>query len=169
MYIAEPLSRNKIRHIAHQVKCLFGLQNTLYVPVEQVLERMHLVVPDAHFEIVEYDEMGAETHGVTSVTERCIKIRSDVYEGACNGCGRDRMTIAHELGHFFLFLLYGVSFCRTIEGASLPTYRNPEWQADCFGGEFLIDSSLVRGMSVNEVVEKCGVSSAAARCQLSKI
>lgn len=45
--------------------------------------------------------MGAK-HGETIPSENRIRIREDVYERACNGYGRDRLTMAHELGHLLL-------------------------------------------------------------------
>ena len=43
-----------------------------------------------------------DKHGETFPDEHIIRIREDVYLGAVNGCGRDGMTIAHEVGHLFL-------------------------------------------------------------------
>ena len=40
--------------------------------------------------------------GCRDATENCIKIREDVYERAIKGYGRDRFTLAHELGHFLM-------------------------------------------------------------------
>lgn len=46
-------------------------------------------------------------HGEYAVTTRAdedivIRVRSDVYERACENHGRDRFALAHELGHYSL-------------------------------------------------------------------
>ena len=105
----------------------------------------------------------------TDIISKTIKIRSDVYEGACNGVRRDRMTIAHEFAHFITLCVCGFRLARSFGNVDVPPYCDPEWQAKCLAGELMIDSDLVKGMSRSEVSEKCGVSYDAAKLQLSKI
>ena len=146
-----------------------NLTDELYFPIIEVLEILHKFDEDAHFEIVEADELEENEHAVTDIITKTIKIRSDVYEGACNGVGRDRMTIAHEFAHFITLCVCGFRLARSFGDAYIPPYRDPEWQAKCLAGELMIDSDLVKGMSSFEVSEKCGVSFDAADFQLSKI
>ena len=148
---------------------MLNLTDQLYFPITEVLEMVHLFDKDAHFEIVQADELEKNEHAVTDITNKTIKIREDVYDGACNGVGRDRMTIAHEFAHFITLCVCGFKLARTFDNENVPLYRDPEWQAKCLAGELMIDSDLVRGMSIAEVCEKCGVSESAARTQLSKI
>ena len=100
---------------------------------------------------------------------KTIKIRGDIYDGACNGNGRDRMTIAHEFAHFIMLCICGFELARTFDGKEPPIYCNPEWQAKCLAGELMIDSSLVKNMTIYEIRDKCGVSYDAARIQYNKI
>ena len=146
-----------------------NLTNELYFPIVEVLEMLHKFDEDAHFEVVEADELEENEHAVTDIITKTIKIRSDVYEGACNGVGRDRMTIAHEFAHFITLCVCGFRLARSFGDVDIPPYRDPEWQAKCLAGELMIDSGLVKGMSSSEVSEKCGVSFDAADFQLSKI
>ena len=146
-----------------------NLTNELYFPIVEVLEMLHKFDEDAHFEVVEADELEENEHAVTDIITKTIKIRSDVYEGACNGVGRDRMTIAHEFAHFITLCVCGFRLARSFGDVDIPPYRDPEWQAKCLAGELMIDSDLVKGMSSFEVSEKCGVSFDAADFQLSKI
>lgn len=146
-----------------------NLTNELYFPIVEVLEMLHKFDEDAHFEVVEADELEENEHAVTDIITKTIKIRSDVYEGACNGVGRDRMTIAHEFAHFITLCVCGFRLARSFGDVDIPPYRDPEWQAKCLAGELMIDSDLVKGMSSSEVSEKCGVSFDAADFQLSKI
>lgn len=148
---------------------MLNLTNELYFPIVEVLEMLHKFDEDAHFEVVEADELEENEHAVTDIITKTIKIRSDVYEGACNGVGRDRMTIAHEFAHFITLCVCGFRLARSFGDVDIPPYRDPEWQAKCLAGELMIDSDLVKGMSSSEVSEKCGVSFDAADFQLSKI
>jgi len=70
--------------------------------------------------------MGAK-HGETIPSENRIRIREDVYERACNGYGRDRLTMAHELGHLLLHRVEMITLAR--EDGDIPPYKDPEWQA----------------------------------------
>lgn len=41
-------------------------------------------------------------HGETPKRKQNCSIREDVYERACNGYGRDRLTMTHELDYLLL-------------------------------------------------------------------
>lgn len=141
----------------------------MYFPIVNVLEVIHIFDDDAHFEIVEANELEPNEHAVTDINTKTIKIRSDVYDGACEGVGRDRMTIAHEFAHFITLCVCGFRLARSFHDAPIPTYCDPEWQAKCLAGELMVDSDLVKGMSAIEISVACGVSLPAAKMQLSKI
>lgn len=158
-----------LRRLAKKIREMLDLKNELYFPITEVLEMLHLFDEDAHFEIVSADELEENEHAVTDITTKTIKIREDVYDSACNGGGRDRMTIAHEFAHFITLCVCGFRLARSFGDVDIPPYRDPEWQAKCLAGELMIDSDLVKGMSWSEVTEQCGVSYDAAKLQLSKI
>lgn len=63
-----------------------------------------------------------------------IILREDVYEGAHEGNGRDRMTVAHEIGH--LLMHKNIAFARA-ERVEIRAFESSEWQAKCFSGELL--------------------------------
>lgn len=159
----------ELRRLAKIIREVLDLTNELYFPIVEVLELLHKFDEEAHFEIVEADELEENEHAVTDIISKTIKIRADVYEGACNGVGRDRMTIAHEFAHFITLCTLGFKLARSFGDVDIPPYRDPEWQAKCLAGELLIDSDLVKGMSAAEISRKCGVSYDAAKLQLSKI
>ena len=121
---------------------------------------------DYSFEVVSKDEMG-DKHGETFPDERIICIRGDVYQRAVNGHGRDRLTIAHEVGHLFLHNSRVVSFCQLSDDQTVPAYEDPEWQANCFAGELLASSYLIKDMKIKDIADKCQVSWDAAKIQLS--
>ena len=108
--------------------------------------------------------MGSK-HGETFPSKNLIRIREDIYLRACNGEGRDRLTIAHEIGHLFLHDNDSIALCRLEPGESIKPYEDPEWQADCFGGELLASSYLIKNLSVETIMNSCGVTKNAATVQ----
>ena len=105
-------------------------------------------------------------HGETYPSKNLIRIREDVYLNAINGSGRDRLTIAHEIGHLLLHDDDNIALCRLEPNEKLKAYEDPEWQANAFGGELLAPSYLIKGLTNAKVQEKCGVSEDAANVQL---
>ena len=168
-FIAEPLSRKRIRAFTKYIRDLCGLQKILYFPVVEFLENMlPELVEDFNFEILEFSEMG-DKEGETIPSCNSINIREDVYEKAVNGDGRARFTILHEIGHLLLHDNDRVALCRTSDRSSVRTFENPEWQADVFAGELLMCKDLIKDMSVAEIEIYCGASHAAAECQYNQI
>ena len=105
-----------------------------------------------------------DNHGITYPDEKLMLIREDIYERACAGQGRDRLTIAHEFSH--LFLHTGLGFAKKELVANIPNYRNSEWQANCFVGELLISAEHVHLCeNALQASELFGVSLEAAECQ----
>ncbi len=163
---ADACSRKDIQRFVRSLKKKVGLENELYFPVIEFLENvLPMLVPGFNYEIVSEEEMGNK-HGETYPSKNLIRIREDVYIRAANGEGRDRLTIAHEIGHLFMHEDDCVALCRLDPNEKLKAFEDPEWQADAFGGELLASSYLIKGMNEFEVRSKCGVSGSAARCQL---
>ncbi len=169
-YIAQPLSRKQLRQVALQIRHLIGFENTPRFPVVFFLENvMPTLFPGYYYEIVPESEFGANKHGDTDVTNKCIRIREDVYNGALIGSGRDRMTIAHEIAHYILLIVCGVKFDRSFDGSYVPTYKDPEWQAKALAGELMCAAHLIIDMSPCQISKECGVSLDAAEYQLKKV
>lgn len=102
--------------------------------------------------------------------EKCILIKSKVYDGALNDIGRDRMTIVHEMAHALLLQHSGIQLHRCFDNnMRLKAYEDPEWHAKCLAGELMIPANLVKGMSPQDIACRCAVSMDAAKYQLSKI
>jgi len=163
---SQPCSRDDLRHLAMQIRKLYGLENTLFLPVVPLLEVLHKYFTKFYYQIVEDWELPKDIHAQTDVAKQVIMIKESVYDGACKGNGRDRMTIAHEIGHYFLICVFGLSLKRDFSKKPIRTCEDPEWQAKCFAGELLMAKHLVKGMGENEIARKCGVSIEAARTQL---
>lgn len=155
----EPMSRVSIRNLAMEFRKMFGLDDVYYFPiipfVEWCLPKLGL-----EMEILSEEEM-QDTYGLTNTKKNTLQIRQDVYIGAIEGNPRDRFTMCHELGHFLLHTPNRVSFAR----GDIPAYRDPEWQANTFAGELMAPYRLTNCMSVDEIMEKCGMSRKAAEIQ----
>ena len=144
-YKADGISRYAIRQYVRKLKRLVGLEYKLYFPVLLFAENiLPLMIQNYQFEVVPVEEMGNK-HGETYPSKNLIRIREDVYLRASSGEPRDRMTVAHEIGHLFLH------------------------ENDAFGGELLASSYLIKNMNRFEVQSSCGVSTAAAYVQLKTI
>lgn len=96
-----PRRRDEIIEAAVSLRRALRITNPMF-PILQVVEvLLPQHDPEFSFEVKEYEELGNQ-HGLTRPEMKEMWIREDVYEGARNGNGRDRFTIAHELGHYLL-------------------------------------------------------------------
>ncbi len=162
---AEPLSRTFIRKLAFYIRQDFNLLQEPYLPVVELIEHwLPEKLPDFVFDYA-HPSILEDTHGYAKPDECYICIREDVYEGACNGVGRDRATVLHELGHIILHTSNRMRYRRS--GGPVATYKDPEWQAKAFAGELLVAAHLIEEFnSISEVSRGFGVSEDAARIQL---
>lgn len=158
---ATALSRESIRNLTLKLREKCGMQEQLYFPIVPFIEWV-LGDPDNDFdyEIVPASEMG-DTYGTTNTESNIMRIREDVYNGAVAGNPRDRFTLCHELGHFLLHQPQFVSYAR----GDIPTYCQPEWQANTFAAELMAPYHLTKNMSVDEIANRCGMSKTAASIQ----
>lgn len=161
---AEPQSRTCIRKMTDKLRESVGCEKCLKFPILEFIEWI-LANPDngIDFEIVDPEEM-QDTYGTTNTESNKMCIRSDVYEGVIKGNPRDRFTLCHEVGHYFLHQPDSISFAR----GNIPKYRDPEWQANTFAGELMAPYDLVKDMSIEEITEKCNMSRQAATIQYSE-
>ena len=161
---ATPMSRSDIRRIADKLRSMLGLETKPYFPIVQVIEgALDLLVPGFVYDIRTKAEMGAD-HGLTDHIRKMILIREDVYRRACDGQGRDRGTLAHELGHAIMHA--PTRLARRHSTAPLKPYRDPEWQAMAFQGELLVYHRLARRCSgPAEAAKVFGVSEDSAEVQ----
>lgn len=159
------LSRLQIRDYVKLTKKFLGIDGKKRVDVIRLLEvTLFDKVPDFELIICSREELGDE-EGRTFPEQNRMMIREDVYERAIQGSGRDRFTIIHEIAHLFLHDGVVPSFARSED---VQTYEDPEWQADCFAGEFLMPLDSLRNLEVGEIVDEFGVSFTAASFQKRK-
>jgi len=164
-YKVKPLKITDIREIAHWLREQFQIKQA-YVDLIKLYD---FVLPGIGvvIDICEESEL-KDKHGETFPNEGIIKIREDVYEGACDGNGRDRFTLSHELGH--LILHSGISLARQPNIATHRAYEDSEWQADTFAAEFLMTSTHINSSHrISDIVKMFGASDDAARVRLEKL
>ena len=166
MYKAHGLSRAEIRKFVRTLRAKCGYEFIEEFPILIFLENiLPQLIPGFTLEILPREDMGNK-HGETNPDQLLICIREDVYIGAANRDGRDRFTIAHEIGHLFLHRNSRISLCQLFNKANVPTYENPEWQADAFGGELLAPSYLIKDIEAERISKRFFVSISAANTQL---
>ena len=166
-YIAEPIQRTELRSLAKVIRKILQVEDSLYIPVITILENvMPLLFPHFSYEYVPKENFSDKKHGETDIVNHIVRIREDVYYGAIDGNGRDRMTIMHEIAHYILLVICGVKFERNFENKFILTCRDPEWQAKALAGEIMCPHDLIQGFSAYEVSEKFGVSFEAAKYNL---
>ena len=159
--MAAPLSRRQIRELTFKLRKICGLEDKVEFPIMQFLEWI-LADPErgADLEILPDSQMD-NIYGLTNTFSNVIMVRESVYQGAAHGLPRDRFTLCHEVGHYFLHRPEIMSFAR----GEVPTYRDPEWQANTFAGELMAPYELTKDMSIEEMALKCGMSRSAAAIQ----
>ncbi len=162
--VVDPLSIYQIRKFCKRLKTLLNIPFDDYVEIVKIFEHT-LTRVGVEFEIATIDEMGTK-HGETIPQENKVRIREDVYERACVGYGRDRLTIAHELGHLLLHSIDKIKFAR--DETAIPAYKDPEWQANAFAGELLAPYECIQGMTLEDISLKYGVTEKAAAVQRNR-
>lgn len=133
-YAAAPLSRPKIRKLTETIR-RFSTEDPPRFDIVRFVEK-RLPELDDEFLFALDDELPLDTHACTDIRARSIIMRPEIYDRAVAGHGRDRMTLAHELGH--LLLHSEIRLMRRLGDAPLVAFCDPEWQAKCFAGELLI-------------------------------
>ena len=164
-YMVEAKSRIDLRKLARILRNHLNLDDELYFPIVELLDVFTEIFDDFNYEVVEDTVLSKKVHADTDIRTGHIRIKESVYNSACNGEGRDRMTIAHEIGHYFMLCFCGFKLERNFRDREIPIFRDPEWQAKCFAGELMVPAHLVKGMSKFEITHRCGVSFNAAHEQ----
>ena len=164
-FVAIPRSRKDIRRWAEVVRRLAGGGDASRFDIIRFVE-LQLPLLDEEVTFVLTEDLGPGVHACTDIRARCIMMRPDIYERAVAGHGRDRMTLAHEVGH--LLLHTEVQLARRIGVAPIEAFRDPEWQAKAFAGELMVPRRLYpRGKHPAEVATLLGVSVDAVYTQLT--
>ena len=86
-YEVEPKSRSEIRMLAYELRRRLKLENELFFPIIDLLDVMEIIYNDFSYEVVEDNELEKGIHAETDVRTGKIRIRQDVFDGACEGNG----------------------------------------------------------------------------------
>ena len=117
--VVNPLSLKQVRKCAERIRQIVGVKPDEYVDIVRIYEYFFPKI-GINFEVLTRNEMGTK-HGETLIGKNTIHIREDIYDGACSGNGRDRLTMAHELGHLLLHRFDNISLARN-ENCTIPVY-----------------------------------------------
>ena len=98
-----------------------------------------------------------------------------IFLASHTGPTRDRFTIAHELGHYFLHFIYPNQTGRPVEKLEAERYGTGrvEWEANWFAAGFLMPAYMFRQQfaqtngSILHLANKFGVSNEAAQIRAS--
>ena len=165
-YSVEAKSRIELRQLSLKIREKVGYRDCLYFPIVSFMEHvMPKYFSNYNYEIVPDRELLSNQDAVTIIqgAQGTVVIKESVYEGACSGNGRHRMTIAHEVvGHYVPVCVMGYKIVSLRDGEKVKAYNDPEWQAKCLSGEFMMPQHLVGGDSPEQLIQKCGVSQSAA-------
>lgn len=162
----ESKSRQNLRDLAKEIRQRLGIDDLLYFPAGRILDIIQEMDSDAHFESVKEDELKKGDFATTDVISKTIKIREDIYDKACEGDPFARMVIVHEFSHFVTINVYGFELAMNSGKRNIKIYEDPEWQAKCLAGELMMPYDKIQGLSVNEIKEKCGVTTNAVLTHL---
>lgn len=134
-------------------------------PIMEFIEHV-LCGPESNvnFEVVEKEKM-LDEYASTDTIRGVIKARIDVYERAAAGNPRDRFTLCHEVGHYFLHQIDSLEFARGM----VPVQHQPEHQANVFAAELLAPLTMIDGLTVEEISKRFGISKQSASYQKQKI
>lgn len=153
-----PMKTVEIRNFAEQVRSAFVPDNTVEVPIMDILEfRLGSIFEDFFVDPRSAEEMG-EDEGRVVPGSNSIQLREDVYVGAWRGHTRHRFTACHELAHFLMHR--EVRFARV---ASDQIFCDSEWQADTFAGTLMMSPRhLGQFKGPEHAADLCKMSPAAA-------
>ncbi len=161
-------SRADIAFKALSTRRAFGHDDyALYFPLMEFFEHgLQELDPQFYYDIREDGSLEGGARALTYPDKHLILVEASVYDGACKGIGKDRMTIAHEVGHMVLHP--GVPLARNYNICDLKLFENSEWQADVFAGELLAPIRLIGNMTAIQIIDECKVSRKAAEVQRDK-
>lgn len=164
-FFVSPASRQDIKQLALTIRKRCGLEHVPYFPVVDMIEKVLPLLDKGkngfNYEILEDREMGKDEANYNPVTN-VMRIRASVYDGACAGNGRDRFTLSHEIGHYFMHRDVDLTLSRIENRKSVPAYCNSEWQANTFASAIMMPDHIISGLEPEEIAHFCGASISAA-------
>lgn len=171
------MSRAEIRSYAMKIRKLLGYSNKDFIHAPKLFDALSILFANQGLDFdyrvmpddaeIFYDREEAYTDIATGI----IYIKESVVEQACRrSYRRGAFTLIHELGHYLLhYLQNDARLTRVADDVNVPTYCDPEWQADTFASEFLMPFDECIKMDGEEIRKTYHVSRMAAEVRYSKI
>ena len=164
--IGEAMGNMDILGLTRLIRECVGCQYATCFPIVEFVEIALPEISGVNYEYCSENELPGEyAHYDPNINT--IKIRQDVYCRAANQNGRDRFTIAHEVGHSLLHA-NGVKFSR-VSDKKIPIFQDVEWQANTFASFLLMEPRIICGMTQDLIATECKTSHSAAKVALNKI
>jgi hypothetical protein len=156
----------KLKDLIYEMIDELSIQNK-FVPIIKIYDHLR-AIGFLEYEVVEDSELG-ERLAETLPDKKEIRIKESVFNGACNGDGFHRFTLAHELGHLVLHKnQQSKAYARGVT-PNHKIFEDSEWQADEFASEFLIDSRDLNGNENYKMISNIyGLSHTAAKEKIRK-
>ena len=165
-YKVSPQSEKGIVERAVQIREMVkGLCKGNFVMIIHLLEVLHYN-DVLYLEVCDDSEAERKGEAFFNPSTRTITLPDSVYCAVCEGQGRARFTVAHEIAHFFLG--HSLVFGRNGDSDWKP-YVDSEWQADTFASAFLAPPYLIDiHKSADQIASEFGLSIQAAKIALEK-
>ena len=160
-FIGQPLSRKDIRKAAKMMRLMCNMEQGRLDIIRLIEYSLPRLDHKFQWEIRTIEEMTPGVYAFFDPITDTLVIREDVYERAYAGNGRDRFTLAHEVGHY-LFHSDQAMLQRVESGMETPIYRSPEWQANTFASKILMPYDEIVGKTPEQIMKEYGVSFSAA-------
>ena len=172
----KPMKRVEIRNYAIRLRRFLGFEDREFIQITKLFDSLSVYFSDLGFKF-DYkvlpdndDAFIKRQEAFTDMTTGIVYIKESVMEDACKGNSRGVITLAHELGHFCIHFIQGTAILsRVPDNELVPTYCDPEWQADTFASEFLMPYAECIEMSSVEIQETYHVSKKAAKVRESGV
>lgn len=172
---ADPLKTKNIRKVALNLRRFFKIKDSSDVDIVKIYDRLCLCTFGGirfSYNIVSDDcpilDPFEEARTVINTGE--IIIKESVWNAACNlKNSRALFTLAHELGHFIIAVVFEVSLYRVSKKSKIKPFEDPEWQADTFASEFLMPFDECIGKSAQQISKQFNVSMSCAKTRERKV
>lgn len=170
-YETRPASRNDLRILAKLFRVACGLPSSGAIDPVALLDRLPDIegFSDVRYEVVYNNELDKTVPAQCTPYEDgyLIQIKESTYDGAFkNKTGGLRMHIIHEIVHAFVDKLgFKPNFTRRVTKET-PFYCRLEWIVMALAGEIMMPYEETQGLTEKELMQKYGVSKAAAQKRL---
>ncbi len=171
-YKTKPTNRSELRLFAKLFRTICGVSMDEPIAPVALLDRLPELegFEDVRYEIVYNDILPGNVPAQCEKTEDgyLIQIKESVYNGAYEKrTGGHRMHIIHEIMHPFADKLgFKPIFSRQLTKET-PPYRRLEWVVMALAGEVMMPYESTKGMGMEGIMEKYGVSKSAAKKRLT--